>query len=390
MLPRFRNILSLVIIYCVFNWGIGFSGTVALAGINGVDGDFFTDSELIISGIGFGSHADYGGGDNFLNYIFENCEAGKITKDPKWSVDGGGGFAKIQTTENRSGSNYNLFNERRASTETYANAFGETVTTPYRYGIKSNVKNVAPVHRYFYSMWVMFSENFGLVQDTTDGSGAKIAMNTPFDSGDYKDYFSVGASSDLGEVHISSNTENGDLSVKAGALNYFVPYGTWHRIDTYVSIPDATTGFYDEVTWWIDGRRIRTTKQSGGYLLPNPEDVHKLGMISFMGYMYNGKDIPFYIRTDDFYLDFTQARVEISDSSIWDDTQATHKEIQLPLKWTDSSITIRVNRGAFQDSQSLYLYVIKEDGTPVNNEGIALSKVPAPTPQPVKEFDVVK
>ncbi|OGS18011.1 MAG: hypothetical protein A2219_04375 [Elusimicrobia bacterium RIFOXYA2_FULL_50_26] len=336
--------------------------------INSVSGIASAGNSLRISGAGFGSHGDYGGADEYLNYIFENCEAGKITRNPKWSVDGGGGWAKIHTGENRMGSNYNLFNENRATAETYVNAFGETVTTTYRYGIKTNVQNTAPVHKYFYSMWIMFSENFGLIQNTSDGTGIKITMNTPFDETGMKDYFSTGASTMLGAAHLSTNTESGELTSIAGPLSDFCPVRTWHRLDTFVSVPDDTTGFRDEVSWWVDGKHIRTAQQHGFTLQPDPVDVHKVGLISFTGYIYNGTDIPFYVITDDFYLDFTKARVELSDNPAWDETIQAHKEIQQPLSWSENYITINVNQGSFSNGQQAYLYIIDGDGT-VNANG---------------------
>lgn len=340
--------------------------------IYSVSGEFLNGQSVVVSGTGFGMHADFGGDDNFLNYIFEDCEAGKIIKEPKWSVDGGGGWAEIQTAENKAGSNYNLFNERRADAETYTNAFGETAAVSYRYGIKTNVENTAPVHRYFYSMWIMFSENFGLVYGLIDGTGAKISMNTPFDDTGMKDYLSVGPSSVLDDVHLATNTENGDLSVQAGALNDFMPYGTWHRIDTFVSVPDETTGFRDEVSWWVDGKLIRTTTQSGFILQPEPDDVHKAGLISFMGFIDNPRDLPFYMRTDDFFLDFTKARLELSESSTWSEAVQVHKEIQIPAAWSDNSIEFTVNQGSFQNRDQAYLYIIDEYGS-INVNGYQIT-----------------
>ena len=67
--------------------------------------------------------------------------------------------------------------------------------------------------------------------------------------------------------------------------------------------------------------------------------------------------------TDDFYLDFTKARVELSDNPAWDETIQTHKEIQQPLSWSDNSVIIKVNQGSFTDGQQAYLYIIDENGT---------------------------
>ena len=168
-----------------------------------------------------------------------------------------------------------------------------------------------------------------------------------------------------------------------------MPFGTWHRMDIFISIPDVTTEYTDKVVFWLDGKLLSDSSQSGtmcSFLYPNPEDVQKLGLISFMGYMANKTDIPFYINTDDFYLDFTLARVEVSDSPVWDEAKATHKEIQVPTAWADNSITVKVNRGSWGNDQNLYLYVINSDGVPVNTVGYMLGVDNAVSPSAVKDF----
>jgi hypothetical protein len=68
------------------------------------------------------------------------------------------------------------------------------------------------------------------------------------------------------------------------------------------------------------------------------------------------------------FLDFTQARVEISKNSKWDESRQIHKEIQIPTAWSSSSITVRLNQGSFQNGETAYLYVIDENGN-VNSQG---------------------
>jgi hypothetical protein len=70
---------------------------------------------------------------------------------------------------------------------------------------------------------------------------------------------------------------------------------------------------------------------------------------------------------DDFYIQRgTLARVEIGDRSSW--KSCTWREIQKPSAWSNSSITIQLNRGSFQQGQTAYLYVVDANGT-VNSQG---------------------
>jgi len=68
-----------------------------------------------------------------------------------------------------------------------------------------------------------------------------------------------------------------------------------------------------------------------------------------------------YIYYDDVYIDNTIARVVIGDSS--DFGNCTHQEIQIGTTWSDSSITITVNRGSFADGEKVYLFVVDADGS---------------------------
>lgn len=72
---------------------------------------------------------------------------------------------------------------------------------------------------------------------------------------------------------------------------------------------------------------------------------------------------------DDVYVDYTWARVEIGDAPTW--VSCTRREIQIPSAWSNASITVTVNQGAFQNLGGAYLYVVDANGD-VNQNGYAL------------------
>ena len=94
------------------------------------------------------------------------------------------------------------------------------------------------------------------------------------------------------------------------------------------------------------------------------------------------------VQMDDVYIDTTQARVEIGDNPTWG--QCTHREIQIPSAWSDTSITVTVNQGSFGSGSKAYLYVVDADGK-VNAEGFPItfgdSEVPlaGPPGKPIPE-----
>ena len=68
---------------------------------------------------------------------------------------------------------------------------------------------------------------------------------------------------------------------------------------------------------------------------------------------------------DELYIDRTRARIEIGNAPTWNN--CTHREIQIPVEWTDTQLSFIANQGSFGGEQ-LYLYVVDENGV-TNPEG---------------------
>lgn len=75
------------------------------------------------------------------------------------------------------------------------------------------------------------------------------------------------------------------------------------------------------------------------------------------------------VYVDDVYIDNTWARVIIGDQNTFDGS--THREIQIPSAWSDTSIAISINIGSFNTLNSAYLYVFDANGN-VNASGYPL------------------
>ena len=72
----------------------------------------------------------------------------------------------------------------------------------------------------------------------------------------------------------------------------------------------------------------------------------------------NGSNSDFYI--DDAYIDNTWARVEICSGATWLNKGGC--EIQSPTAWSDTSVTVTVNQGAFNSGGTAYIYVVNDNG----------------------------
>jgi hypothetical protein len=63
----------------------------------------------------------------------------------------------------------------------------------------------------------------------------------------------------------------------------------------------------------------------------------------------------------DLYMDTTLARVVIGDNGSYD--SCTKREIQIPVTWSDSSLSVKMNYGSFADGDQAYLFVVDESGS---------------------------
>lgn len=65
-------------------------------------------------------------------------------------------------------------------------------------------------------------------------------------------------------------------------------------------------------------------------------------------------------RFDDVYIDDSWARVEIGNNSSYG--SCTHREIQVPVSWNESNISLEVNQGSLPSNTDLFLFVVDESG----------------------------
>lgn len=73
-------------------------------------------------------------------------------------------------------------------------------------------------------------------------------------------------------------------------------------------------------------------------------------------------DKKMYIGADVYIQSGTPARIEIGDAADWN--VCTHREIQYPTAWADTSISVTLNRGTFNTGVQLYLFVVNANNVP--------------------------
>ncbi|MFA6198058.1 MAG: putative Ig domain-containing protein [Patescibacteria group bacterium] len=145
-----------------------------------------------------------------------------------------------------------------------------------------------------------------------------------------------------------------------------VPYNEWARIDTHTK--RSTAGVSDgSVMTECVGHDIHAliSQENCSIGYDYHWDTVLLGLMAanVAGY--------YELYLDDIYIDTTQARVEIGNTSTWDTN--THREIQIPhTTWNDDQIQFTVNQGTFTNGESAYLYVVDENGV-VNTTGYPIT-----------------
>ena len=124
-------------------------------------------------------------------------------------------------------------------------------------------------------------------------------------------------------------------------------FGQWHRVEVWMDDNPS------EFTVWIDG--VQQWTQDNWVPYPWYSGNHTWQF----GHMMNDSDGGG-ANFDDLFADNTRARVEIGNASTW--SGCTQREIQIPVSWSGSSISISANKGSFGSFSGKYLYVVDSSG----------------------------
>lgn len=177
------------------------------------------------------------------------------------------------------------------------------------------------------------------------------------------------------------------------AMNYFgpeylpgeaMPDVTWMLWEIQFRQSTAADGSYD--VWMSrDGVAAQTAAYRGlTHLASDPGFTRIL-----LGNWIDGLGGSTTMYFDDFYADGSWARVVLGDASTY--SACRIREIQVPVSWSDSAITVSVNQGRFAQGQVCFLYVQNEAGQhseagfPIAIGGGALVDYPGQPGQPVRQ-----
>ena len=147
--------------------------------------------------------------------------------------------------------------------------------------------------------------------------------------------------------------------------------GKWSKVEIAFKATDQNDGY---VTVWENGKKVMS------YQGPTDTYPGKLRTVAVGGYARMQGYTTNWRYFDDVYVDTTLQRVVLADKPVL--SQASIVELQIPVAWSDGSITATVNLGKFGQGQVAYLFVVDASGNPSANgyQVTAAGTAQAPSP----------
>lgn len=168
-----------------------------------------------------------------------------------------------------------------------------------------------------------------------------------------------------------TNPEWPNYSIEQGygdiSLDYDKAPNEWHYYQFAIK-QDAVNG---SCLIWIDGQQVAsetamTTFETG-------EIVKSLTLGWYMGNNVGDGTASLYF--DDVYIDNSWKRVEVGDNAIY--ANCTHREIQPAITWSDTGITGTFNQGSFETGDTVYVFVVDEEGVPSDGYPVTIGGEPS-------------
>jgi hypothetical protein len=300
----------------------------AAPGITSIEVIDDTAGTIDISGSDFGTHADNGSG-VYMPRLWDNFESGNFDN---WMFRVGGTSWEISSDYSRADSNYSAH---------------KLNVTPL------DSMQIRPASRseYYTSFWMYLS------------SGTNWRNNNKyFRAGDTATKKNLVWHTNLNSRRTQTTLEYavGGTKVDYGSQSTAALQGSWNFVEVMWGLPVlGNSNNYAQV--YVNGKLVNELSDENGLWLQN-EEMTKSPYISLGTWFSREYGIGGGWYYDDVYIDYTLARVVLGNAP--DYSNCTHLEMQLPRTWSDESIRIDINKGSFEEDDTVYLFVIDEDNTP--------------------------
>ena len=355
---------------------LAFSATAyAQPTISGATGSWSHKSSVIINGSGFGSK------DAAAPVIWDDASGAKVSDlwDEAWpSCQGNSEYNLAYRTPSQTRGSVGLPHTRHSKYIAGAH-FGADPSADCGFAvILWKVRNITSFPAYSYISWYQRADDgwqFGTQNNykTFAYSTGRGPYNLP--NNWYVEY-NVPPTSPLSPVqwHLNDDAfgmptqslqdpdQNGNSFYAGMAVNPMG--GAWTKVEMELKYTDLNDGY---IKLWENGVLKIDYAGSTDRLL-GTERTEGIG-----GYSNNYPFTSNWRYFSDVYLDYSRARVILGNAPTLD--ASTVREVQVPTSWSDSSISLSVNLGAFHDGEAVYLYVVNANGD-VNAAGIPVTALP--------------
>lgn len=131
--------------------------------------------------------------------------------------------------------------------------------------------------------------------------------------------------------------------------------GKWTRVESFLDIgsvgqPDGYMAAYKD---------LELLRQHQGAFRPAGCENALVGSFHMGNNFFNDGGAVLNQYLSELYVDHSFARVEIGNSPNW--STCTTREIQIPVAWTPTSITVTGNPGTFQPGNLAYLFIVDQN-----------------------------
>lgn len=138
----------------------------------------------------------------------------------------------------------------------------------------------------------------------------------------------------------------------------------FQRWEVYTLLNDPPSASNGIIREWLNGvQGINTTDWRGRYDTGEYIDFR-------LGHMAQGFTASAIAWFDDLYIATTQARIEIGNNSSF--SSCTHREIQPSSSWSGSSATFNFRTGTFGSGNTVYIFLVDEDGVASNGYAVTI------------------
>jgi hypothetical protein len=352
---NFSNLFAIALclsasLYCASN-------TSAAPNITGVSGAVVNDAKITVSGSSYGSGPIVIKWDNFEGATHTVGQMiGVGPGSLPWSVYHPS-ETEYYTNPKISDSNPRNNSAKYVRSSMYLLVSGQDKSTSIFEMINNN-----PMPKVFISMYLRWDQLSGLNQ--SNEKFWRIAGNgwaTTVDP--YIRY--VTNSNDTRQVDIVSGSKTWSLSPYDKSPNE----NEWIRMDMYAvqGDPNTPNGTCIFVTQYSENGSFRTVINKTD-AITRDESTDNWYAIIFENYLslpdYQGATA-YNHDYDDIYIADSRARVELGNSPNW--ANCTHREIQIPNSWSDTSIQFTVNQGSYRSGECAYIYVVDKNN--INSNG---------------------